>query len=56
MRDAIGKLFYRTFDAIGTLSVYFIITEGFSLKYVIALVASAVLQSFLPYKLTKEEY
>ncbi|WP_179195094.1 hypothetical protein [Bacillus thuringiensis] len=55
MRDSLGKLFYRLFDALGTLSVFFIVTEGFNWKYVTTLLVSAVLAVLLPYEVRRKE-
>ncbi|ADH03386.1 gp240 [Bacillus phage W.Ph.] len=55
MKEIFGKLLYRIFDAIGTLSVFFIVTDGLKWKYVILLFVSAILSTMLPYEVGRKE-
>jgi len=55
MRESLGKLFYRLFDAMGTLSVFFIVTDGFKWKYAVILFVSAILAVLLPYEVRRKE-
>ncbi|AHZ10629.1 hypothetical protein [Bacillus phage Megatron] len=51
-----GRLLYTISDAIGTISIFLMVTEGFSWTYLIALLTSGVISAFLPYEVRRVEY
>ncbi|AMW62731.1 hypothetical protein DIGNKC_47 [Bacillus phage DIGNKC] len=55
MRDIAGTLLYKICDAVGTLSVFFIITDDFKAKYLVALGISTIISTLLPYEVSRKE-